>query len=100
MNLLEQIEHPEKWYIPVTQENQAELNTWWRMKATKSEWIKSEWIRSKNAQLNVNVVLVSEHPYDNSYYYCASEGQFNRAYPSYQKITLEQFRQITNPNLK
>ena len=95
MNLLEQIEHPEKWYIPVTKDNREELEPWWRKQIAESGWT-----RNKNAQLSVNVVLVSEHPYDNSYYYCASEGQFNRKYPSYQKITLEQFRQITNPNLK
>jgi hypothetical protein len=84
--------HPEKWYIPVTKDNRDELQAWWRNKA-----LESRWIIKKTAKLRKNVLLLSEHPYDNSYYHWASEGQFNRKYPSYQKITLEQFRQITNP---
>jgi hypothetical protein len=96
MNLLEQMEHPEKWYIPVTEDNREELEPWWRKQIAESGWTRN----NKNAQLSVKVLLLSKHPYDNSHYYCGSEGQLNRKHPSYQKITLEQFRQITNPNLK
>ncbi len=85
-----------KWYIPVTQKNQAELNTWWRMKATKSKWIRKE--DKEEDFLPLNSLLLSKNPYDNSYIYCASEDSFRLTYTSYKKITLEQFRQITNPN--
>jgi hypothetical protein len=98
MNLLEKIKAPKKWYIPVTQKNQAELNTWWRMKATKSKWIRKE--DKEEDFLPLNSLLLSKNPYDNSYIYCASEDSFRLTYTSYKKITLEQFRQITNPNLK
>jgi hypothetical protein len=98
MNLLEKMNAPKKWYIPVTQKNQAELNTWWRMKATKSKWIRKE--DKEEDFLPLNCLLLSKHPYDNSYIYYASEDSFRLTYTSYEKITLDQFRQITNPNLK
>jgi hypothetical protein len=98
MNLLKKKLHPEKWYIPVTQENQAELNAWWRMKATKSKWIRKE--DKEEDFLPISALLLSKHPYDNSYYYYPDEDSFRLTYTSYKKITLEQFRQITNPNLK
>ncbi len=79
--------HPEKWYIPVTQENQAELNTWWRTKAGGRGW----------SDLREGMLLLSEHPTDLSYYWCGGLEYFTTPYPSYQEITLEQFRQITNP---
>jgi len=31
--------HPEKWYIPVTQENRAELQSWWLIQVTKGGWV-------------------------------------------------------------
>jgi hypothetical protein len=92
MNLLEQIEPPKKWYIPVTEENQAELNKWWRMKAVKSGWIHKE--DKDEESLNRSFLLLSEHPHDNSYYYCSGEDLFRLTYTSYKKITLDQFRQI------
>ena len=98
MNLLEQMEAPKKWYIPVTEENQAELNTWWRMKATKSKWIRKK--DKEEGFLPISALLLSKNPYDNSYYYYAGEDSFRLTYTSYKKITLKQFRQITDPNLK
>jgi hypothetical protein len=80
------MKHPEKWYIPVTQENLAELLPWWQTK-TKGEW----------PDLREERILLSEHPTDSSYYWCASEESFTARYP-YQKITLEQFREIINSN--
>ena len=84
--------HLKKWYIPVTQENRAELQTWWRKQA-----LKSRWTSDPDARLREDVFLLSEHPTDSSYYWCGSEKGFTARYPSYQKITLEQFREITNP---
>jgi hypothetical protein len=81
------MKHPEKWYIPVTQENRAELLPWWRTK-TKGEW----------SDLREERLLLSEHPTDSSYYWGGPEEHFTAKYPSYQKITLEEFRQITNSN--
>lgn len=95
MNLLEQIEPPEKWYIPVTNKNHKELQAWWREKVRKSGWISNP-----NTCLSHSALVLSQHPTDDSYYYAGSASSFKAAYPSYQKITLEQFRQITNPNLK
>ena len=80
--------HPKKWYIPVTQENRAELQSWWQTKTTG--W----------ADLREGRILLSKHPEDSSYYWSASEESLTAWYPSYQKITLEQFRQITNPTPK
>jgi hypothetical protein len=87
------MKHPEKWYIPVTKENRAELQTWWRKQA-----LKSEWTSNPNFVLRRNVIVLSQHPTDDSYYYAGTESGFKENYPSYEKITLEQFRQITNPH--
>ena len=85
------MQHPENWYIPVTNENRAELEPWWRKQAMKSGWT------SKTGRLNINTLLLSVHPSDSSYYWSGSESGFEVDHPSYQKITIEQFRQITNP---
>jgi hypothetical protein len=90
MNLLEKMEAPKKWYIPVTEENLEELQPWWRTKAGGRGW----------SDLREGRLLLSEHPTDLSYYWCGGLEYFTTRYPSYQEITLEQFRQITNPNLK
>jgi hypothetical protein len=45
--------------------------------------------------LDTHLVL-SNHPKDDSHYWCDTECQFNKIHPSYEKITLEQFLQITN----
>jgi hypothetical protein len=86
------MKHPEKWYIPVTEENHAELQTWWLKKV-----LKSGWTSDPDARLREDVLL-SEHPTDSSYYWCGSEKSFTESYRSYKKITLEQFREITNPH--
>lgn len=87
------MKHPKKWYIPVTEENHAELQTWWRKQA-----LKSGWTSSPDSCLRKDILLLSEHPTDSSHYWCGTEGGFTARYPSYQEITLEQFRQITNSN--
>jgi len=84
---------PEHWYIPVTQQNHAELQTWWRKQVLKSGW-KS----NPDACLENDVLLLSQHPTDDSYYYMGTVSAFKAHYLSYQEITLEQFRQITNSN--
>jgi hypothetical protein len=82
------MKHPEKWYIPVTQENCDELQPWWQTKTEGSGW----------SNLKEGRILLSEHPKDSSYYWGGPEADFAEMHPSYQKITLEQFRQITNPH--
>jgi hypothetical protein len=88
-----QMKHPEKWYIPVTEENHAELNQWRLSKRTQEA---SKWDDS----FVPGATLLSAHPYhDGSYFYAKScridETERDNGY---QEITLEQFRQITNPN--
>jgi hypothetical protein len=81
-----QMKHPKKWYIPVTKENLEELQPWWRTKAGGRGY----------SDLREGRLLLSEHPTDLSGYWAATEESFTNIHPSYQKITLEQFRQITN----
>ncbi len=80
---------PTKWYIEVTRDNQEELNRW-RLKVATSH---------RSQTLKVGYTLLSKHHRDNSYYYSddASEVRDILDYADYQEITLEQFRQITNP---
>ena len=85
------MKHPEKWYIPVTEENRDELQPWWRKQA-----LKSGWTSNPNAYLGNDRLLLSQHPNDDSYYYTGTESGLKARNPSYEKITLEQFRQITN----
>jgi hypothetical protein len=92
MNLLEQMEAPKKWYIPVTEENRDELQPWWQEQVRKSG--------CGTSILHEDRLLLSEHPKDSSYCWVGDSEYFATCYPSYQEITLEQFRQITNPNLK
>jgi hypothetical protein len=84
------MKRPKKWYIPVTQENRDELQPWWLEQIEKSGW--------GTSILHEDRLLLSEHPTDSSYYWCGTEESFTARYPSYQKITLEQFCQITKPN--
>jgi len=86
------MKHPEKWYIPVTEENHAELQTWWRKQALKSGWI------SDPRRLPDEALVLSQHPTDPSYYWSGDLEYFTAKNPSYQEINLEQFRQITNPH--
>jgi len=80
--------HPENWYIPLTAENYADIKPWWLEQVEKSGW------KGRNL-LDTHLVL-SNHPKDDSHYWCDTECQFNKIHPSYEKITLEQFLQITN----
>jgi hypothetical protein len=87
------MKHPKKWYIPVTNENHEELNPWWLEQVRKSGWG-----TSILSILPKDIPLLSEHPTDSSYYWGGSEESFTEMYRSYKKITLEQFREITNSN--
>jgi hypothetical protein len=80
------MKHPEKWYIPVTEENHAELNRWRLSKRTSKT---SKW----DYLFIPGTLLVSKHPYDGTYFF-SNFGNFLKCH--YQEITLEQFRQITN----
>jgi len=77
--------HPKNWYIEVTEDNFSTLEKW-HNKVASSTW---------KGDLMVDHLLLSEHPSDTSYYWCNTEESFNECYPQYKKITLEQFKQIT-----
>jgi len=77
----------EKWYIPLTEENYNEVKSWWLKQVEKSGWGRTH--------LPHDVLVLSEHPWDFSHYWGTPTG-FSVQLPEYQKITLEQFRQITN----
>jgi hypothetical protein len=85
------MKHPEKWYIPVTEENQAELDRWRQSVATSH--------RDRRLRPN-DTILLSKHIADGSYYFADNVDNFrhNSNYKDYQEITLEQFREITKPN--
>jgi len=81
--------HPEKWYIPVTEENHAELNQWRLSKRTKEA-------SRYDHKFVPGATLLSAHPGgDNSYFY-GKGFSITKVDNDYQEITLEQFRQITN----
>jgi hypothetical protein len=84
------MKHPKKWYIPVTAKNHDELNQWRQSVATSYRNMRLEPYDS---------VVLSAHHRDGSYYYASDVESLkaNGAYNDYQEITLEQFRQITNP---
>jgi hypothetical protein len=77
--------HPKNWYIKVTEDNFSVLHKW-HNKVASSTW---------KGDLMVGHLLLSEHPSDTSYYWCNTEESFNECSPQYKKITLEQFKQIT-----
>jgi hypothetical protein len=83
---------PTKWYIQATEENHEELNSWRLKNATQH----------LDYALKVGYTLLSEHHGDKSCFYAddAREVRSNEHYADYQEITLEQFRQITNPTQK
>jgi hypothetical protein len=84
------MKHPEKWCIEATKENFEELYAWWRNNAAE-----------RYTCFQVGHTLMSDHPYNpynESKYYCGSIAQCLNHYPQFVEITLEQFRQITNPN--
>ena len=78
---------PRHWYIEATENNYVELATWRQTVAT-----------SYLNKFQVGNLLLSEHP-DGSYYYGKSISHLKRNsdFRHYQEITIEQFRQITNP---
>ena len=83
---------PTKWYIQATEENREELNSWRLKNAT--EYL--------DYSLKVGNTLLSKHHRDKSCYYAddADAVRGRDEYKDYQEITLEQFRQITNPTQK
>lgn len=81
--------HPEKWYIPLTPENYDEVKSWWLKQVEKNEW--------GGRHLHDSYTVLSKHPWDGSFYWSDGGPKFKKAFPSYQEITLEQFRAITNP---
>lgn len=83
---------PTKWYIPVTPENHDEVKAWWVKQVEKSGWY--------GRHLDNTFIVLSLHPNDDSHYWVGDESYLNELFPSYQKITIEQFRQITNPTQK
>lgn len=81
--------HPEKWYIQLTPENYDEVKAWWLTQVEGSVW--------PCGHLRETFIVLSKHPIYQSHYWSGSEKHLIEKYPSYQKITLEQFRAITNP---
>jgi len=80
--------HPEHWYIQLTPENHEEVKAWWLKQVEKSGW------RGRN--LYNSYIILSKHPWDGSFYWSDGGFSFKKAFPSYQEITIEQFREITN----
>lgn len=78
----------EKWYIPLTGDNYDEVKSWWLKQVKKSGWC--------STRLPHDAFVLSKHAHDCSYYFSSCEESLLAQHPSYQKITLEQFRQITN----
>jgi len=76
---------PTDWCIEATEENFAELSPWWRANADKSF-----------KGFTIGYTLMSSHP-DGSCYFSNCIEDCVKDYPNHQPITLEQFRQITNP---
>jgi hypothetical protein len=81
--------HPEKWYIPVTEENHEELNRWRLSKRTQEA-------SRYDYKFVPGATLLSAHPYDDGSYFYAKGFSITKRDNGYQEITLEQFRQITN----
>jgi len=76
---------PTDWCIEATTENFAELYPWWRANADKSF-----------KRFSIGFTLMSSHP-DGSCYFGNCIESCIESHPNYQPITIEQFRQITNP---
>ena len=95
------MKQPKHWCIEATEENFEELYAWWRNNVAKS-YTCFRWWRNNAAKsytcFKVGHTLVSDHPIDESKYYLGSIARFLDNYPQFVEITLEQFRQITNPN--
>jgi len=76
---------PEHWYIEVTKSNIHILKPWHEHKCA-SHWV---------GDLKPNHYLLSEHPHDTSCYWNGTERTLTEEHPEFQKITLEQFQEIT-----
>jgi hypothetical protein len=77
---------PTDWCIEATEENFAELYPWWRANAD-----------SGFKRFTIGFTLMSSHP-DGSCYFGNCMETCIKYYPNHQPITIQQFRQITNPN--
>jgi hypothetical protein len=84
------MQHPEKWYIPVTEENHEELNQWRLSKRTQEA-------SQYDHKFVPGATLLSAHPHDDGSYFYAKGHSITRRDNDYQEITLEQFREITTP---
>ena len=80
---------PIKWFIPLQEDEGGIIKSWWLEKA-------SRWGRI----IPHDAFVMSEHPIDHSYYWSGSDSALLESHPSYQRITIEQFREITNPHPK
>ena len=76
----------DKWAIEITRENEDILVPWW--KKTNPNSIFAEPVAS--------FALLSEHPTDNSNYWCGSIRTFLDTHSDYRNISLEEFKTITS----
>jgi len=76
---------PTDWCIEATEENFVELYHWWRANAAKHFKC-----------FTIGHTLMSSHP-DGSCYFSTCIEDCIEQFPNHQPITIEQFRQITNP---
>ena len=82
---LQPMKHPEHWCIQATKENFSELKAWWEENA------------DTDFDFQIGYTLMSQHPRDKSKHYAGSIASCLADCPQFVEITLEQFRQITNP---
>ena len=77
------------WYIAITKENHSELLEWWNGSEGKSIGCRPP---------SVGEYLMSKNPKDHSCYWTKTETDHHGLnwQQEYERITLEQFRQITN----
>jgi hypothetical protein len=76
----------DKWVIKITEENQDILIPWWKKTNPNSAF----------AGPIVSFALLSEHPTDNSNYWCGDVKTFLDNNSDYRIITLEEFKTITS----
>jgi len=77
------------WYIEVTKENLEELSNWRKKKCGNNTFF--------HHSLCIGYFVLSKHYRDESFYWCGTEeGLLKMHHSGYEKINLQQFRQITN----
>lgn len=76
----------DKWVIEITEENEDILVPWWKKTNPNSAF----------AEPIVSFTLLSEHPTDNSNYWCGDVKHFLISHSGYRTITLEEFKTITS----